>query len=319
MELLPILKGAATYRTVAVSRGARQYRWQRRRALLLFSVAASPQAAARLPDCAPDSRPSPTRPGRFARHRLGALLCGADRLYALDVVRYADLGRNTTVLSALVDLFPAGGRRFPMTVSFLSCGHCSRTTPSRTKRCPRPSSMPRSRQERVAAIGSALKGEPSGIVVSYKVPWTELAPRRRRQHRPGVVAGGAGARGRSRVDVSRARALGGAGGSDVARDRSSQPQADPRLGRPPRVLASGVAHREGAPALSAESRAAAEASAMLEQAGFRAARVQRELAQQWLPRERLSRTFQEWSDEDRRTAGLVVQAARIDSPHEARR
>ncbi len=317
MELLPILKGAATYipllyRAERGSTGgsvdARYcYSVWLRHLKLMHEGGLRTQFAT----------VAELGPGDSLGIGLAALLCGADRLYALDVVRYADLGRNTAVLNGLVDLFRQRAAipddsEFPELrprLADYSFPH-EALTDAQIEAAIAPA--------RVAAIGRALKGEHSPIVVSYKVPWTELA---------------AGEEGSIDLVLSQAvlehvedlewtyRALGrwvAPGGvmSHVIDHRSHKLTRDwdGHLAYSPTVWRIVKGRRPYLLNREAPQRHLL----LLEQAGFRATRVHRELAQRWLPREQLSGRFKQWSDEDRRTSGLVVQAVRSDSPQEAR-
>jgi SAM-dependent methyltransferase len=257
-------------------------------------------------------------PGDSLGIGLGALLCGADRLYALDVVRYADLGRNTSVLTGLVDLFRQRAaipddREFPELRPRLA----DYTFPHEA--LPDAQLEAALAPERVAAIGRALKGEAATIVVSYKVPWTELAP-----HEEGSI------------DLVLSQAV-----LEHVEDLEWTYRALGRWVAPDGVMSHVIDHRSHQLTRTWDGHLAYSQAVwrivkgrrpyllnreppqrhlrLLEQAGFRAAHVHRELAQQWLPRERLCPRFQEWSEEDRRTAGLVLQAARSGSPREAQR
>lgn len=114
-------------------------------------------------------------PGDSLGTGLAALLCGAERLYAFDVVAYADLRRNLAILDGLVELFRArepipGDREFPEVKPKLISYEFPRHL------------LPESRlvstleTARVEAIRRALRSPPgatdSRIEIKYFVPWT---------------------------------------------------------------------------------------------------------------------------------------------------
>lgn len=318
MEILPILKGAATY-VPLLYRAERGSTGGTVDARYCYSVWL--RHLKLLHECKLRTRFSTVAelgPGDSLGIGLAALLCGADRLYALDVVRYADLGRNIAVLAALVDLFRRrtpipDDREFPQLRPRLD----NYSFPHEA--VPDAQLEAALAPERVAAISRALQGESSSIVISYKVPWTELAP-----HEEGSI------------DLVLSQAV-----LEHVEDLDWTYRALGRWVAPDGVMSHVIDHRSHQLTRNWDGHLAYSPAVwrivkgrrpyllnreppqrhlrLLEQAGFHAARVHRELAQHSLPRERLSRTFREWSDEDRRTAGLVLQAARIDARGEAQR
>lgn len=174
MELMPVVKGLAThvpflYRatrgTTGGSVSARYCYAVWMRHLVQMRAAGmndNPRTVAEL------------GPGDSLGIGLAALLTGAANLVALDVVHYANLGRNHAVLDALVDLL---GRRtripdaaefegiFPPLPSHEFPDHI--LTAERLERALQP--------ERVAAIHRSLDTQTpqDGVSVRYVVPWEE--------------------------------------------------------------------------------------------------------------------------------------------------
>src|SRR4051812_4230367 len=175
MELIPILKGAATYVPFLyrAERGATggtvsaRYCyavWLRHMKLLRDSGLRTRFATV-----------AELGPGDSLGIGLAALLCGASRLYALDVVRDADNQRNSIILRELAELLRSraaipGHDEFPDMRPRLSDYSFPRDVlPDALL-----DAMLKSR--RVEEIAAAVAGKSSQIEISYKVPWTQLRP-----------------------------------------------------------------------------------------------------------------------------------------------
>jgi SAM-dependent methyltransferase len=103
------------------------------------------------------------------------MLCGADRLQALDVVRYASAGHNQSVLEELAGLLRARAPIpdeaefpgvFPTLDDYSFPEHLMPADELRRTLDP----------DRVTRIGLALRGEESDVAVDYRVPWNARAP-----------------------------------------------------------------------------------------------------------------------------------------------
>jgi len=113
-------------------------------------------------------------PGDSLGTGLAALLCGAERLYAFDVVAYADLRRNLAILDELVGLFLArepipGDREFPdVNPKLISYQFPQDLLPESRL-------MSTLETARVEAIRCALQNRGATddrIEIKYFVPWT---------------------------------------------------------------------------------------------------------------------------------------------------
>lgn len=113
-------------------------------------------------------------PGDTLGVGLAALLCGAQRYYALDIVPHTDLQANSKVLGEVLELLQ---KRAPRpTKGWPDFDHLldERLFPSDllTEDHLSVSLAP----ERIARIGQALQhGEDGGIRIAYRAPWTDAA------------------------------------------------------------------------------------------------------------------------------------------------
>jgi len=249
-------------------------------------------------------------PGDSLGIGIAALLSGAEKLQAFDVVRYASNDRNVTVLHELVQMFRA---RAPVP--------SSEEFPAVFPRVPHTVFPARlwSRgvldellsDERIAAIERALRGNAGGpIEVSYIVPWNVSSDRARAtvdlvfsqavlehvDELPGAYA-----------------ALGawiapGAYTSNVIDFRSHHitPGWDGHLQYSPSVWRVVRGRR---PYLL-NRRAPSEHLAQLRLNGFEVLQVEREYRQPTVATRSLAAEFAGWSDDDRRTSTMHVIARR---------
>ena len=109
-------------------------------------------------------------PGDSLGIGLAAMLCGVDRLQALDVVPYANAEMNIAVLAELAELV---GRQVPIPGDEEFPGVVPRLTDYRFPRnilgdVP---TDDRGFSARLAQIEKALRAEPSSLAVTYRVPW----------------------------------------------------------------------------------------------------------------------------------------------------
>lgn len=175
MQIWPILKGAATwvpmlYKAERGTTGGTQSArycyavWMRHLlGLVKCGMPGHPRSVAEL------------GPGDSLGIGIAALLSGANRLCAFDVVRYAHNSSNLAVLQELVSLFRAGAD-IPGEREF------SGVFP-RLKGCEFPANLLAGSREallsdaRVEAIARALRDGASGeIEISYVVPWDRTPP-----------------------------------------------------------------------------------------------------------------------------------------------
>lgn len=173
MQVWPIVKGAATWVPLLYDAergstgGTRSARycyavWMRHLlGLIECGMLSVPRAVAEL------------GPGDSLGIGLAAILSGADRLHAFDVVRYAHNDRNLAVLRELVALFRAraevpGEQEFPNVFPRLK----DHTFPSSLRARSLDSLLT---DERVEAVARALReGDSGGIEISYVVPWNRV-------------------------------------------------------------------------------------------------------------------------------------------------
>jgi len=113
-------------------------------------------------------------PGDSLGIGLAAMLCGADRLQALDVVPYTSVSGNLPLLRELAGLFAAGtpipgDDEFPGVVPRLADYAFPRSLLT---------GVPQEAEaiaERRARLEKALLGLPSDVAVAYRVPWDAVA------------------------------------------------------------------------------------------------------------------------------------------------
>jgi len=248
-------------------------------------------------------------PGDTIGSSLMGLLLGADRVEALDVVRYANDARNARILADLVELLRERApipdeREFPEVYprlpdygfpSFLDDRILSAAT----------------NPERVASIEAALRGEPGGIGIHYYVPWQECWARAS----PGValvISQAALEHVEDIEGVHRSLAAGlriGGLVSHVIDFKSHDMTAnwDGHLqygnltwrlvkGRRPYLL---------------NRRPPADHLRAMQASGFEIVRTWRAIVPPTLPRSGLPPRFRAWSDEDRSTTTMVVVGRRI--------
>jgi hypothetical protein len=309
MELIPILKGAATYVPFLyrAERGATggtvsaRYCyavWLRHLKLLRDSGLRTRFATV-----------AELGPGDSLGIGLAALLCGATRLYALDVVRYADNERNSAILRELAELFRARAA-IPDHVEFPDMR--PRLEDYSFPRDMLPDSLLDAtlQPQRVDSIARALAGEASQIEISYKVPWGEINP---------ADAGS--------VDLVLSQAV-----LEHVEDLDWTYRLLTRWLAPQGVMSHVIdfrshrltRHWDGHLAYSPavwrivkgrrpyllNRQPAARHLELLRECSFRVTRADRDLAPSYLSVDQLSAPFRSWSDEDRRTAGVLIQAVR---------
>jgi hypothetical protein len=111
-------------------------------------------------------------PGDSIGIGLAALLSGADKYFALDLIRYSDLQKNLEIFDALVAMFETempvpGESEFPFLYPKLDCYDFPKQLLSEDWL--RKSLAP----ERLAAIRSSIEqSDAEGSMISYKAPWT---------------------------------------------------------------------------------------------------------------------------------------------------
>lgn len=115
-------------------------------------------------------------PGDTLGIGLGALLCGADKYYALDLLAYTERKKNLAVLDALVDLLrkrtPRPEKGFP-DFAYSRGGELFPTEVLTDDRLARSMSPARLAEIRHALTDS--KGRSGSIVVEYRTPWDDAS------------------------------------------------------------------------------------------------------------------------------------------------
>jgi SAM-dependent methyltransferase len=251
-------------------------------------------------------------PGDSLGVGLAALLSGASRYYALDLVPYAVSERNLAILDELVALFAAkapipGPDEFPAVKPPLDRYEFPHAllTDQRLERALDP--------PRIRAIRSALVGEESSgteVHLRYFVPWLD----------PEVIEEGS-------VDLLYSQAV-----LEHVDDINAAYSALSRWLKPNGVMSHQIDFRSHGTTSEWNGHWAysdlvwrcirgrrpyflnrAPCSAHLEalrRAGFRVVREARVETPSMIPRSRLARRFRELSDEDLRTSGAYLQAVR---------
>lgn len=309
MELIPILKGAATYIPFLyrAERGATggtvsaRYCyavWLRHLKLLRESALHTRFGTV-----------AELGPGDSLGIGLAALLCGASRLYAFDVVKYADNQRNFAILRELAELFRSRAAipdydEFPEMRPRLNAYSFPHDV--------LPDALLDAMLEprRVDDIARALAGEASQIEISYKVPWGEL--RAADAGSVDLVLSQAVLEHVEDLDWTYrmlARWLAPQGVMSHVIDFRSHRLTrhwDGHLGYSPAVWRIVKGRR---PYLLNRQPAARHLQ-LLRECNFRVTRTDRDLARSHLSPDQLGAPFKSWSEEDRRTAGVLIQAVR---------
>lgn len=244
-------------------------------------------------------------PGDSLGTGLAALLTGASALHALDVVRYASSPHNEVVLDELVGLFrqraPIPGEKelpgvFPPLQSYEFPHHI--LSSARLERCLAAS--------RIEAIRQALRGQASSVSIDYVVPWTDHP----RDLKLDLVVSQAALEHVSELEATYASlsqyVRQGGGMSHVIDFRSHKLSKawDGHL-QYSRLLWKLVTGRR--PYLLNRAPLSRHVD-LLGRYGFRLVSVVRDTRLPELPRSALAADFREWSDDDRTTAGALVQS-----------
>lgn len=309
MQLLPILKGAATY-IPGLYRPERGTTGGTVTARYCYSVwLRHLRVIARASGASTFERVAELGPGDSLGIGLAALLSGASHLEALDVVRYAPSVRNRLILSELTTLF-RGRERIPDEREF------PRVQP-KLSAYDFPSDMLDEKrlaealsEVRVERILAALDGVPSEISVKYRVPWNRESVKARAdldlvysqavlEHVEDINA--------THLAMWRRLRPGGIASHAVDfRSHCITPDWDGHLqysrgmwsivkGRRPYLL---------------NRMSPTEHLLAMERAGFRILLEERVIQQPTLPLRKLAGIFRAWSSDDRRTAAMTVIAQR---------
>jgi hypothetical protein len=306
MEWFPVLKGAATYVPLL-------YRAER------GSTGGSDTATycygiwlRHLVWCARSGLPTEPRsvaeigPGDSLGTGVAALLTGAGSLHALDVVRYASAAHNEVVLDELVRLFrerapiPELPGVFPQLQEHGFPHHI--LTEERMRQGLSP--------PRVEEIRKALRGQPSTITFDYVVPWMErvsdlaldlVISQAVLEHVADLES--------TYASLARHVRIGG-GMSHVIDFRSHRLTSawDGHL-QYNRLLWRMVTGRR--PYLLNRTPLSRHME-LLRRSGFHTVATLRQTRIPEVPRSALAPDFREWSDDDRSTAGVLIQAVRAD-------
>lgn len=310
LQLLPLLKGAATYLPGLYSpeRGSTGGTVTARycysvwlRHLRIVSSASGQRAFARVAELGP---------GDSLGIGLAALLSGASHLEALDVVRYAPRDRNRTILTELAALFRKK-ERIPDDSEF------PRVQP-RLRDYEFPSDLlddvrlaEALSEARVARIGAAVDGTPSDVSVNYHVPWNQrsvtTAADQDLVYSQAVLEHVEDINATHTALARRLRPGGIASHAVDFRSHCITPGWDGHLQYSPglwRVV-------KGRRPYLLNRLSPTEHLEAMERAGFRILREDRITQEPTVPARRLADIFRSWSSEDRRTAAMTIVAQRI--------
>ena len=247
-------------------------------------------------------------PGDSLGIGLSALLSGAERYHAFDVVAHAQVKRNLAILDELIALFKAradipGPDEFPQVHPLLSSYAFPRTC-STTNTWP-----PTLADERLARIRDSVRNQNSaGSMIDYRTRWFDEQAIERGIDRHADLAGRAGAHRRSARHLPGDAPLDQAGRLHVARRRFSRHSTarfwnghwkySDRVWKLIRGRRSYLLNREP---YSAHLR-------LLAENGFAAVGGQQTKADPVIAREQLAPRFRHLTDQDLTTPTAVIQA-----------
>jgi hypothetical protein len=307
LQILPILKGAATYipwlyraesgATGGTATGRYCYSaWLRHlRVLADANVGISFGRVAEL------------GPGDSIGIGLAAMLTGACHLESLDVVRYASAGRNKAILAELVKLF--GNREpIPGAIEFPQLQPRLRTYAFPEDLLPDALLVRTLDAGRLERIERAIDGFSSDVSVVYRVPWYEQAVEFDEKldlvYSQAVLEHVEDLQGTHLMLAARVRPGGVACHVIDFRSHRITPEWDGHLQYPPQLWRLVKGRR---PYLLNRA-APSDHLQALEAAGFRILAVERVLLEPTVPYRKLARIYRRRTAEDRETATMTVIA-----------